>query len=90
MTGAVRREVFEETGLQTRPGRVLWAGESIGPGVPPAWHYCLVDFLCELEGGELAAGDDALTVAWVTLEEAASLPLTPTMVELLDVLGESL
>ena len=46
MADAVRREVFEETGLQTRPGRVVWVGDSIGPGEPPAWHYCLVDFLC--------------------------------------------
>ena len=86
MTDAVRRDVFEETGLQIRPGRVLWAGDSIGPGQPAAWHFCLVDFLCELEGGELLAGDDAMTVAWVTLEDAAHLPLTPTMFDLLEVL----
>ena len=86
MTRAVRREVFEETGIETRPGRVVWAGESIGPGEPPAWHFCLVDFLCEVEGGELLVGDDAAAAAWVKLEEASSLPLTPTMFELLDVL----
>jgi 8-oxo-dGTP diphosphatase len=86
MTGAVRREVFEETGLQVRPGRVVWAGDSIGPGEPPDWHFCLVDFLCEVEGGELVAGDDAMTAAWVELGEASSLPLTPTMFDLLDVL----
>jgi ADP-ribose pyrophosphatase YjhB (NUDIX family) len=86
MTGAVRREVFEETGLQIRPGRVVWAGDSIGPGEPPAWHFCLVDFLCEVEGGVLQAGDDAMTAAWVKLEEAATLSLTPTMFDLLDVL----
>ena len=90
MTGAVRREVFEETGLQIRPGRVVWAGDSIGPGDPPAWHFCLVDFLCEVEGGDLLVGDDAMKVAWVTLEDAAHMELTPTMVDLLDVLGESL
>jgi ADP-ribose pyrophosphatase YjhB (NUDIX family) len=90
MTGAVRREVFEETGLQIRPGRVIWAGDSIGPGEPPAWHFCLVDFLCEVEGGELLCGDDAAAVAWVKLEEAAKLPLTQTMYELLDVLGGDL
>lgn len=86
MTGAVRREVFEETGLQIRPGRVVWAGDSIGPGDPPAWHFCLVDFLCEVEGGVLQAADDAMTAAWVSLADAADYPLTPTMYELLEVL----
>jgi 8-oxo-dGTP diphosphatase len=86
MTDAVTREVFEETGLQTRPGRVVWAGDSIGPGEPPAWHYCLVDFLCEVEGGDLQVGDDAAAIAWVPLGQATEYPLTPTMFELLDVL----
>lgn len=86
MTGAVRREVLEETGLRIRPGRVVWAGDSIGPGEPPAWHYCLVDFLCEVEGGDLLAGDDAAAAAWVPLADARDYPLTPTMFDLLDVL----
>ncbi len=86
MTRAVQREVLEETGLHIRPGRVVWTGDSIGPGDPPAWHYCLVDFLCEVEGGDLLAGDDAAAIAWVTLEEATRWPLTPTMFDLLDAL----
>lgn len=90
MTGAVRREVLEETGLQIRPGRVVWAGDSIGPGEPPAWHFCLVDFLCEVEGGDLQAGDDAAGIAWVGLADARHYPLTPTMFDLLDVLSGNL
>lgn len=89
MLGAVRREVLEETGLQIRPGRVIWAGDSIGPGEPPAWHFCLVDFLCEVEGGNLLAGDDAAATAWVSLDKAAELPLTPTMFDLLAILKGS-
>lgn len=88
MTGAVRREVLEETGLQIRPGRVIWAGDSIGPGEPPAWHFCLVDFLCEVERGDLLAGDDAAAAAWVALADARDYPLTPTMFDLLDALQE--
>ena len=88
MTDAVQREVLEETGLQVRPGRVIWAGDSIGPGEPPEWHFCLVDFLCTVEGGELSASDDAAEAAWVALEGATELPLTPTMFDLIDLLRD--
>jgi len=86
MIDAVKREVLEETGLHVTPGRVIWAGDSIGDGQPPAWHYCLVDFLCTFDGGELQAADDAADAAWVPLEEAGQRALTPTMFDLLDVL----
>ena len=86
MTSAVQREVLEETGLRVSPGRVIWAGDSIGPGDPPAWHFCLVDFACVVEGGDLLAGDDAAAIAWVPLGVAREYPLTPTMFDLLDVL----
>jgi len=86
MTSAVQREVLEETGLRVSPGRVIWAGDSIGPGDPPAWHFCLVDFACVVVGGDLVAGDDAAAIAWVPLGVAREYPLTPTMSDLLDVL----
>ena len=41
MAAAVRREVLEETGLRVEVGDVVWVGDSIGPGVPPAWHYTI-------------------------------------------------
>lgn len=84
MLDAGRREVREETGLEVEIGEVVWAGETVGPGRPPAWHYVLVDFIGALVGGSLRAGDDAAEAAWFTVEEARSLPLTPTMPALLD------
>ena len=86
MTHAVQREVLEETGLRVRADRVIWAGDSIGPGEPPAWHFCLVDFACVLEDGALLAADDAAATAWVPLGDVRDYPLTPTMFDLLDVL----
>lgn len=76
---AARREAEEETGLVVDVGDVVWVGETIGPGEPPAWHYVLIDFAGQVIGGELAASDDAAEVRWVPLEEALELPLTPTM-----------
>ena len=84
LTEAGKREVREETGLDVELGEVIWAGESIGPGSTPAWHYVLVDFLGRPAGGELSPRDDADDVGWFTAEEARALPLTTTMPSLID------
>lgn len=81
---AAAREAREETGLEVEIGEVLWAGESIGPGEPPEWHYVLVDFLATRRQGEPTHGDDAAEVAWFSLTRARDLPLTATMPSLLD------
>ena len=82
-----RREVREETGLEVEIGEVIWAGETLGPGDPPEWHYVLIDFVGTVVGGAMEAGDDAGEAGWFTMEEAMSLPLTPTMPALLDALA---
>lgn len=87
LRAAARREVAEETGLVVDLGAVLWAGESIGPGDPPEWHYALVDFLGGVVSGVPVAGDDAAELGWFGRDEALALPLTPTMPELIDVLA---
>jgi ADP-ribose pyrophosphatase YjhB (NUDIX family) len=78
--------VAEETGLLVEVGEVVWAGEAMASGMDPAYHYALVDFEARVVGGSLRAGDDADEVAFVDLAEARSLPLTPTMFDLLDLL----
>jgi ADP-ribose pyrophosphatase YjhB (NUDIX family) len=83
---AAVREVKEETGLDIEVEQVVWVGEAMGPGDPPAWHYTLVDFQARLRGGKAAAADDAEEVAWVALDQALELPLTPTMPSLIEVL----
>lgn len=81
---AAVREVREETGLDIRLGPVVWAGEYIGPGEPPTWHFALVDYVGFPIGGSLAAGDDARAVRWVTVAEAHELDLADSMPALLE------
>lgn len=87
MREAARREVEEETGLVVEIGGVLWVGDAIDSADPPQWHYTLVDFEARVIGGILAPGDDAADARWVPLEAVQDLPLTPTMVPLLETLN---
>jgi ADP-ribose pyrophosphatase YjhB (NUDIX family) len=79
LQAAAAREVREETGLEVEVGEVIWAGESIGPGHPPAWHYVIIDFLGRVTGGSLQVGDDAAEVAWVALDEIGDYAMPATM-----------
>lgn len=80
---AAVREVAEETGLEVEIGEVIWVGEHISEH----GHVVLIDFLGSVVGGELVAGDDADRAEWVPLRRAGDYPLTPTMYELIEVLG---
>jgi ADP-ribose pyrophosphatase YjhB (NUDIX family) len=86
MPAAAIRELREETGIVAEIESVIWVGEAIGPGDPPAWHYTLVDYLARMTGGRLEAADDAELVAWVPLDQVLDLPVTPTMPDLVEAL----
>jgi len=67
LADAVRREVREETGLEIEPLGVLEIFERImrdAEGIPE-YHYVLIDYVCRITGGQLAAGDDVCQVEWV-------------------------
>lgn len=81
---AAAREVEEETGLKVEIGQLLWAGESIGPGDPPEWHFALVDFDAKVVGGDLRPGDDAAEARFIPLEDVAQYPITLSMTSLID------
>jgi mutator protein MutT len=76
---AVRREVLEETGLEVRILEFVGAFERITTDDSGAveYHYVLLDYLCEIVGGALAAGDDAAAAEWVNRAELRDRWLTP-------------
>jgi len=75
---AVRREAMEETGLEVKPVRAMEIFERIlrDEGQRPEYHYVLIDYLCEVEGGELRAGDDVSQAVWVPRRELTDYALT--------------
>ncbi len=83
---AVRREVREETGLEVEVLSLAGVFERILPDAEGRieYHYVLLDYLCRPLGGRLQPGSDVRAVAWVRLEELATLPLTSGTREFLE------
>ena len=82
---AAAREVREETGLEVAVGSMVEWLERITPGDGgrARFHYVILDFRAEVRGGTLCAGDDCAEARWVTLDEAAALPTTEGLMDVL-------
>lgn len=78
LADAVRREVREETGLAIEPLGVLEVFERIIRNAEGAaeYHYVLIDYICRVAGGSLAAGDDVCGVNWVRRRDLPALDIT--------------
>lgn len=78
VSGALRREVREETGLDVAVGRFLGYADGIDhdDSGKVRYHYVIMYFEAEARGGSLSPSDDAAAVRWVTVAEARQLPLT--------------
>jgi 8-oxo-dGTP diphosphatase len=83
----VARELAEETGLDVRVIELIEVFERIFPAPPnadgspgdparPQYHFVILDYLCEMQGGTLCAGSDALEFTWAREEELAKFDLT--------------
>jgi len=81
------RELLEETGLDVRVVGLIEVLERIFPAPPredgappdpkrPQYHFVILDYLCEIRGGQLAAGSDAAEFAWARQEELVKFNVT--------------
>lgn len=81
LAAAVRRELREETGLDVVVGALCGIAERISERA----HYVILDFWATVAGPAIAtAGDDAVDVAWVDLNDLAALDLVDGLWAFLD------
>jgi ADP-ribose pyrophosphatase YjhB (NUDIX family) len=89
----VARELLEETGLTVRVGelvealdRIFFDPQGSAEGFNPAkprYHYVILDYLCEIAGGEARPGGDAMELAFAREEELENYKLAPKTVEVI-------
>jgi len=75
---AVCREILEETGLAIEPLQIVEIFERImldNTG-KTEYHYVLIDYLCRMVYGELAAGSDVSRAEWISKSQLSGLHLT--------------
>lgn len=74
----LKREVLEETGLEVRPLTIVEVFERIMPDKQERteYHYVLIDYLCKVTGGDLAAGDDVTDAEWIARKDLGEYRLT--------------
>lgn len=86
---ALRREVYEETGLQVAVGPFLALKDAIGRGNNDdiLYHYVILFFAAFVVAGDLRAGDDAAQALWVPKESLNRHPLVPGAEEIMSLIG---
>jgi 8-oxo-dGTP diphosphatase len=72
---ALVREMAEETGLVVQPGALV--------GRVRRGRYEIADYRCQVVGGTLLAGDDALDARWCDAAALLQLPLVPLLLDTL-------
>jgi ADP-ribose pyrophosphatase YjhB (NUDIX family) len=79
------REALEETSLRVRATDLLGVFDRVLPDDDKRtlYHYVLIDFLCEVTGGELQASGDAADARWFTPKEVSALPLAADTAEVI-------
>jgi len=83
---AVRREVLEETGLRVKPLVLFEVFERIihDDRDRAEYHYILFDYICQVVGGKLRAGDDVSRAEWVPHSRLGEYPITEGTQEVIE------
>jgi 8-oxo-dGTP diphosphatase len=79
LAAAIVRELAEETGLTVALRGIAAVAERIFPdgGGRIAYHYVLVDYLCDYLEGELRPGSDVTAARFVSLDQLPDFDLPP-------------
>lgn len=66
-----KREVWEEAGISIRNLTLVDAVDYIKKDADDniEYHYSLIDYRADYDGGELIAGDDAIDAKWVAVDD---------------------
>ncbi len=77
VTEGVRREVWEECGVEIEVGPLVGVFEPMqrDDAGRLRYHYVVLDYLARYVGGELQAADDADDARWVSPAELERLPM---------------
>jgi 8-oxo-dGTP diphosphatase len=85
LRAGVIREAREETGLDVVPIEVLEVYDRIvaDEAGKTRYHYVLIDYLCQVTGGELRAASDVSEVRWLTEQELDGFPIADSAEEVI-------
>jgi ADP-ribose pyrophosphatase YjhB (NUDIX family) len=85
LRAGVAREAKEETGLDVLPIAVLDVYDRIIADAEgkTRYHYVLIDYLCEVQGGEASAASDVSEVKWITRTELETFPIADAAEEVI-------
>jgi ADP-ribose pyrophosphatase YjhB (NUDIX family) len=85
LAAAIVRELAEETGLTVTLLGIAAVAERIFPDPDGriAYHYVLVDYLCDYQAGELSPGSDITAARFVSLGDLADFDLPPFTAEVI-------
>ncbi len=89
LQAGAEREILEETGVVIRAGKPILSFDSIRRDEAGRirFHYVVIDMEAEYLSGEPRGADDAREARWFSPEELASVPVSPTTLQLLRTVG---
>ena len=85
LEAAVKREVLEETHLEVQVLTLVKVLERVfrDSDGRVAYHYVLVDFLCQYLAGELQSDSDAQDTRFVSLQDLSAYGIAPVTLEVI-------